>query len=292
MPAQEPQPAALPTIAADPSLLAEVAGKWQHLVRLDDLVRHLARVAPMPVGPAECQVLAAITGRYGLVLFRDRGRGQASPVSDADRFTIATDAPPPRPPVRADDDDGFRSGGYRELRRNHGQAFGYQPEVMPALPGRAGALAWMQKNGIPPWLALLHADALQLVAELAGRAPAAPVLTLARPPAPDLMPQIIQPAGGTWPHRPGDLWTDAERVAMFKMRHLLKMADQQIATAVGVNLRQNISNQIGGPVAWKTPDKAKFWPRGLVWRPSAALLAECKLFMTPLQAVAKQLTRP
>ncbi|URI11423.1 hypothetical protein MW290_20995 [Aquincola tertiaricarbonis] len=95
-----------------------------------------------------------------------------------------------------------------------------------------------------------------------------------------------QPLGGAWPHQQGAAWTHAERDAMFKMRHLEGLSDQQIADTAGCT-RQLVAQQIGAKHDWKRKD----WEGGARgWAPTPALLAECKLEPQPLQAVSKALS--
>jgi hypothetical protein len=134
---------------------------------------------------------------------------------------------------------------------------------------------------------------LRSAAELFGYVVAPPVPVVRQVvPAHPAQPDKIQPAGGAWPHVPGAEWTDAERDALFRMRHQLRMTDQQIADAIGEKNRQNIRHQIGSPRAWKNPDDPLVWRTRLAWRPSVALLAACNLPLTPLQAVALAATKP
>ncbi|MBB4842487.1 hypothetical protein HNP55_001002 [Paucibacter oligotrophus] len=90
---------------------------------------------------------------------------------------------------------------------------------------------------------------------------------------------VVQPVGGTWPHQLG-AWTDAEREAMFKMRHLSKMTGAAIAQVTGCS-RQCIDEQIG-------PAKlVNGWAAKSGWCPSTAVLTACKLPLQPLQALAQ-----
>lgn len=56
--------------------------------------------------------------------------------------------------------------------------------------------------------------------------------------------RIVQPIGGAWPHRAGDVWTDAERDAMLAMREA-GMKDVEIASVANCS-RQIVRDQIGG----------------------------------------------
>lgn len=97
---------------------------------------------------------------------------------------------------------------------------------------------------------------------------------------------VFHPVGAVWPHQHGADWTDAERDAMFKMRHLEGLSDQQIAGVAGCT-RQIVAQQIGAKHDWKRKD----WEGGARgWAPTLALLAECKLEPQPLQAVSKALS--
>ena len=89
-----------------------------------------------------------------------------------------------------------------------------------------------------------------------------------------------------WGHQAGAAWSDDERVAMFKMRHLEGLTEQAIAQKFRCG-RARVAQLIGGKIDWKIPDKYK----GKPWQPSAQLLAECGLkSLQPLQIVAMALT--
>lgn len=92
----------------------------------------------------------------------------------------------------------------------------------------------------------------------------------------------VLPAGGAWPHKRGTSWTDAEREAMFKMRHLSKLAGVEIAGIVGCS-RQCIDEQIG-PAKQTKGWETKAAKSG--WLPSATLLQECGFPLQPLQNLA------
>lgn len=79
---------------------------------------------------------------------------------------------------------------------------------------------------------------------------------------------VVQPEGGSWPHRHGTTWTDDERVAVFKMRHLSKLTGERIAKVVGV-ARQTLDEVAGAARSPKTGN----W--SCDWRPSTELLNEC-----------------
>lgn len=103
---------------------------------------------------------------------------------------------------------------------------------------------------------------------------------------------VIEPEGGAWPHKQGESWNEAERVAMFRMRHRSKLTGERIAEIVGVS-RQTIDEIIGPARAPSTGNWGK-----CDWRPSAVLLEACGLSKTaaqrgaaaPLQMVARELT--
>lgn len=94
------------------------------------------------------------------------------------------------------------------------------------------------------------------------------------------MGKIVSPEGGSWPHKKGDTWTDAERVAMFKMRHLHKLTGEQIASVAGVT-RQLVDQQIGAVKAAEYGTDT--------WQPSAELLNACGIALQPLHSVANAL---
>jgi hypothetical protein len=97
---------------------------------------------------------------------------------------------------------------------------------------------------------------------------------------------VVLPVGGGWPHMRGN-WSDAEREAMFKMRHLKGMTGENIATVVRTS-RQRVDELIGNAMSPRTG----IWPRVCTWRPSPALLLECGLqSSTPLQVVAQTRTQ-
>lgn len=98
---------------------------------------------------------------------------------------------------------------------------------------------------------------------------------------------IVQPAGGVWPHVEGADWSDAEREAMFTMRHKNGMAGERIAKIAGVS-RPRVDELIGKV---GSPNNNQ-WPDACDWRPSAALLLACGFaVLQPLQAVAAELAR-
>lgn len=91
--------------------------------------------------------------------------------------------------------------------------------------------------------------------------------------------KVVLPAGGSWPHKKGCAWTDAERVAMFKMRHKNKMTGAAIGVVVGCS-RQCLDEQIGS-VKLVNGEKIKSG-----WVPTGGLLKECGKALQALQAVA------
>ena len=98
---------------------------------------------------------------------------------------------------------------------------------------------------------------------------------------------IVQPEGGAWRHIASADWSDAEREAMFIMRHKNGMTGEQIAKVVGVS-RSRIDELIGRASSPKT----RQWPSVCDWRPSPALLLACGCpAPQPLQAVAAELAR-
>lgn len=60
-------------------------------------------------------------------------------------------------------------------------------------------------------------------------------------------PRIVEPEGGTWPHRDKADWTEAERSAMQAMRKR-GMTDAQLAAVVGCS-RQRVGQLIGSKIA-------------------------------------------
>jgi hypothetical protein len=106
-----------------------------------------------------------------------------------------------------------------------------------------------------------------------------------RSPAP-IRVDIVQPKGGVWPHQAGASWTNAEREALFLMRHRHGKTGEELAGIAGVS-RQMIDDLIGPkrPHGGLAAIKAK--SNG--WTPSAELLALCKAPLQPLQSTAVQL---
>lgn len=111
-----------------------------------------------------------------------------------------------------------------------------------------------------------------------GASSAVPLAEVAGPSSPGTEKCIVQPEGGAWKHVEGAAWTDAERVAMFKMRHQSGMSGSELEKVVGVS-RQRIDEQIGAAGVKK--QKSPAWPT--CWQPSAALLQECGFSLAPLQ---------
>lgn len=169
------------------------------------------------------------------------------------------------------------------------------PEL-PELRGPAGALELMRQQ----WgqraqtfddldtdplatVAILEADAVGLAGLLFGTPTLA---SAARSASVTDQPAIDNRVPGLWPHQPGAAWSDDERVALFKMRHIERMTDRAIAARVGCE-RSRVGQVIGSKDAWKNKDGYKGEP----WQPSGQLLAECSLKpLQPLQLVALALT--
>lgn len=68
--------------------------------------------------------------------------------------------------------------------------------------------------------------------------------------APPADPRIVDPEGGSWPHRGKAGWTDAERAAMQDMRGR-GMTDAELAAVVGCS-RQRVGQLIGSKIAAKS----------------------------------------
>lgn len=94
--------------------------------------------------------------------------------------------------------------------------------------------------------------------------------------------QIVQPEGGRWPHIEGRPWTDAERWALFLMRHRDKRTGAQLAEIAGAS-RQRIDELIGP--ARPQPSLASATGED-GWAPPPALLAMCGRALPPLQSAA------
>jgi hypothetical protein len=162
--------------------------------------------------------------------------------------------------------------------------------------GSSGAVVgagWDDDQGAP--LAILESDAVALFPELcdasAAASDSAPVqrtsasdaaslrLVESLPPEPE-QDNIIQPDGGKWPHTRGAAWTDAEREALFLMRHLHKLAGKELAEIAGVS-RQALDEQIGPA---RPPSKGlSSITAKCGWTPSAELIARCGRPLQPLQ---------
>lgn len=98
--------------------------------------------------------------------------------------------------------------------------------------------------------------------------------------------QIVQPEGGRWPHIDRQPWTDAERWALFLMRHRDKRTGAQLAEIARTS-RQRIDELIGK--ARPRPLSSARGEGG--WTPPPALLALCGEASSPLQTVALALVR-
>lgn len=168
-----------------------------------------------------------------------------------------------------------------------------EPERHPVVPWVADDLAvfWLNRDaattpidrppGLPEgaFLGILEADARRLWPELFGDAES-------RRHA-GRTPQVVQPAGGAWPHLKGVRWTEAERAALFLMRHRDKRTGAELASIAGVS-RQAIDEVIG-------PERPHGGLANLVaqsgdWRPPVELLAECGATLQPLQSAAALLS--
>ncbi len=97
---------------------------------------------------------------------------------------------------------------------------------------------------------------------------------------------IVQPIGGQWPHRKGESWNDAEREAMFLMRHRDKIADADLERIVGAK-RQMINSLIGPTRPSGRLSEIEASSRD--WKPSAALLRQCDAPLQSLQNVVATL---
>jgi hypothetical protein len=176
-------------------------------------------------------------------------------------------------------------------------------QQLPALgPVAEASQAWVREMGrdaLRDWRRgldrrqQLDAALIELAAERRQRAtggegqqpaPAAPPPALAIAPAPAPALQVITPEGGKWPHAHRAPWTDAERVALFKMRHVQRISRGALARIAGVS-GPRIDELIGGATVLK--QSRPTWPKD--WQPSAELLRECRAPLQPLQVVATTL---
>jgi len=138
-------------------------------------------------------------------------------------------------------------------------------------------------------LALLVSDARAIFADLTWSAHEQIVATdTAAADVGTAAPAVVQPEGGQWPHRKGSTWTDAERAALFLMRHRDKRTGKELAEIAGCS-RQMIDAVIGPERAHGGLDTIVAKSKG--WRPSPQLLAECGQPLQPLQSAALTLAR-
>lgn len=81
-------------------------------------------------------------------------------------------------------------------------------------------------------------------------------------PTPPADPRIVEPEGGSWPHRDKADWADAEKVALQEMRDR-GMTDAQLAAVAGCS-RQRVGQLIGSKIAAKSAavTRAKLAGRG------------------------------
>lgn len=199
---------------------------------------------------------AAVSGRPA---FRDpfadvrAGRGRASPMV------------PERPAVA---ELRGMAGLFELLRADAPRHGGLHKALRLRLPGFAGPLA----------LALDDAEAM--LATLSPPTVAA-VMALESAKASD----VIQPEGSAWPHQDGQPWTEAERCALFEMRHRLKFTGDRLAEIAGAS-RQRIDEVIGKVRLNGGPSKAQAKDG---WTPSAELLGRCGIALQPLQKAAANL---
>jgi hypothetical protein len=98
---------------------------------------------------------------------------------------------------------------------------------------------------------------------------------------------VVQPEGGRWPHVDGQPWTEAERAALFIMRHRDRLTGERLAAIAGVK-RQRIDELIG--LAKPHGGLAKAVSKD-GWRPSPELLSACGGSLQSLQTVALVVSR-
>lgn len=104
--------------------------------------------------------------------------------------------------------------------------------------------------------------------------------------ATEAMPTIRQPAGSSWPHTKGKKWMEAERAALFLMRHRDQVSDEELVRIAGVS-RQRINELIGGTNAPRELGNIKAKDG---WTPSAELLTQCGAALQPLHTAVAVLT--
>lgn len=137
------------------------------------------------------------------------------------------------------------------------------------------------RTGAIAYLAMLRRDAVSSFPEVFGSG-----VTVQTPaPALPVTKQVIQPAGGAWPHPPEQPWTDAEREALFEMRHRFKFTGKELGK-VAKCTRQRIDEVIGSAKPHGGAQKANAKDG---WKPSAELLSRCGLPLQPLQSTAASL---
>jgi hypothetical protein len=242
-------------------------------VRVGDLVEALARVDERASTDAAGIVLDRLSDA---VLFELRKEGDAPPISDAHHFpkdggSFWRDG--------AEGFDGFGTARPGEAVRGVSGAWEYM------------RLAWccgganLQRFVAADRLAVLQAVAVAAFPELDWPAESRPTEASAAAMSSAAAP-VVQPVGGVWPHVDGQAWTEAERDALFLMRHRDGWAGERLASVAGVR-RQRIDELIGPA----RPHGGLGAARGTDgWAPSPALLAACGVPLQPLQSATLALT--
>jgi hypothetical protein len=113
--------------------------------------------------------------------------------------------------------------------------------IIIGVAGPSQSLRWLGLPSPTDGRSAIADDAHLVVDSPAGTPPAA---------APPADPRIVEPEGGTWPHRGKAGWTDAERAAMQEMRDR-GMTDAELAAVVGCS-RQRVGQLIGSKIAAKS----------------------------------------
>jgi DNA-binding XRE family transcriptional regulator len=302
--------AGVQSVAWGLALAQDERGQGVPLVRLANAARVLAASLAMREGDAISRLadLWAAPGGFAVYLLQP-GDCYAVPVTDAHVFRVGVTARRHnvRPATKA---GAWSATDWWQPSRPHYEVVPAREEVHE-LRGPAGAIELLRslaaqsagaaaldsKAALISWLALPAVDVSAITRELRGEVPEplrlvpAAAVSSSGEEAPTAAVVDADPKGGglaapdgvTWSRPEGccDAWTDGEREAMFRARHIGKVSSNDLAKAVGVS-RQAIDAQIGGARVLKS--KNPKWPA--VWSPSTELLRECGAPLQALQAVA------
>jgi hypothetical protein len=261
------------------------------LVSVADLVHwHTIKREPLPLRPAGVHVLQQLKDHPQAPLFVTIQAQYASEVT-ADKPIWRESKPARKATPRKQSNGPAANTAVPALSGRYGLIKGLAEHWGRCLQARADLYVPVCRGQV----AILKSDAAALFGYGIGGDSQAAIAPHAQPlQAPPTQPtaspkvatkaaqDMVQPEGGAWPHTAGE-WTDAERDALFLMRHKLKFKTAELVKIAGVT-RQAIDSQIGGARVMQS--KAPTWPAGLVWRPASALLKDCGFALQPLQAVA------